>query len=381
MLVPEIIKPKLVALDSSHLGDFARDYYSANTAVQAETRVFERKLRDHGYILVLSWHHLQELLTHEDEIVIERRLQWLCSQKMLAWVRSPKSSQTVGSILDILAHEVRAAYRSPDSDVNAIRKQVAMALFYLDSGLNVIAPFAEHWKVLKPLLVKRQKREREIVAISQSDFADISKTRVRDWMQGRLRNRRDIAEQFRKMAEHLAIDIRSRGDKRIEDSKEIASEFLQDLERSVANIPRTVAFVTQFLASMDISESEITEEMTLEDIGSLASFRRKLRIANDILDLPWIDLRSKVRMECLPSVIIQTALTKYGQQLIERRGSELADNYLACLAAYVDVCYVDKRTHENFRRAREKSVEFAAIIGRLEKAATRIEIARQLGLA
>lgn len=60
----------------------------------------------------------------------------------------------------------------------------------------------------------------------------------------------------------------------------------------------------------------------------------------------------------------------------EREGSELADSYLACLAAYADVTFVDKRTHENFRRARHKCAEFGVLTRRVEKAADYKEVAR-----
>jgi hypothetical protein len=61
-------------------------------------------------------------------------------------------------------------------------------------------------------------------------------------------------------------------------------------------------------------------------------------------------------------------LRRYAQNLPERKGSELIDRYLACLAPYADITYVDKRTHENINRARRNSPEFAAVIRRVEKA-------------
>ena len=59
-------------------------------------------------------------------------------------------------------------------------------------------------------------------------------------------------------------------------------------------------------------------------------------------------------------------------------GSELADRYLACLAAYADVTYVDKRTHEASRQARQKSKVFASLVHRIEKAGEYGKIAGQL---
>jgi hypothetical protein len=59
-------------------------------------------------------------------------------------------------------------------------------------------------------------------------------------------------------------------------------------------------------------------------------------------------------------------------------GSELADRYMACLAAYADITYVDKRTHEGSRQARQKSKVFASLVRRIEKAGGYSEIADHL---
>jgi hypothetical protein len=64
--------------------------------------------------------------------------------------------------------------------------------------------------------------------------------------------------------------------------------------------------------------------------------------------------------------------------MLEHKGSELSDECLACLAAYADITYVDKRTYENVRRARRKWPAFASIIRRVEKAADYREIAKHL---
>jgi hypothetical protein len=66
----------------------------------------------------------------------------------------------------------------------------------------------------------------------------------------------------------------------------------------------------------------------------------------------------------------------------ERKGSEVNDTHLLCLAPYADITYVDKRTLENVRRARRKVGAFSQLVGRVEKAGGYAEIAARLdGLA
>ena len=75
----------------------------------------------------------------------------------------------------------------------------------------------------------------------------------------------------------------------------------------------------------------------------------------------------KVPMTILPSRIIGDALKKYGQRRQKRPGSDLNDAHLSALAAYCDVLYVDKRTAEDFRRAKAKQPVLSMLIGDVVK--------------
>lgn len=68
----------------------------------------------------------------------------------------------------------------------------------------------------------------------------------------------------------------------------------------------------------------------------------------------------------------------YAHDQPERKGSELNDTHLLCLAPYAEVTYVDKRTLESVRRARSKVAIFDKLIGCVTKAAGYAEIAAGL---
>ncbi|RWX58876.1 hypothetical protein EN780_35755 [Mesorhizobium sp. M4B.F.Ca.ET.089.01.1.1] len=80
----------------------------------------------------------------------------------------------------------------------------------------------------------------------------------------------------------------------------------------------------------------------------------------------------------MPSGIIYNAIRRFHPDTHEWDGSELTDRYLACLAAYADVTYVDKRTYEACRLARQKSETFAALARHVEKAGSYEAIPGQL---
>ncbi|MBZ9993145.1 hypothetical protein [Mesorhizobium sp. BH1-1-4] len=99
---------------------------------------------------------------------------------------------------------------------------------------------------------------------------------------------------------------------------------------------------------------------------------------NAQLNLPWPELVAGVREDRLPSGIIYNAMRRFHPDTREWDGGELTDRYLAGLAAYADVTYVDKRTHEAFRIARQKSEPFAALDRHIEKTGSYDAIPGQL---
>lgn len=374
-----ILHPRLVALDSSHIGALARDSCCADAKRNRDAKAFVLAFNNMGCVLLLSLHHIQELITHRDEAVVQERMTFLASLPMLAWIASAAADEVVGSVLDILAHEVATAYAAPDADAVAVRDAVAAKVIRLDSGLRAVAPFLEQWRVLRPMLLSQQERARKIVAISRSNFAGVSNIRVRDYIDAKLRNPADIARRFHGLHGSLAADIRSRGDKRIVDAAQTATEFLEDVTAQASEALAHTSYPTlQFLKAFDVDLAEIDENTTVGDVGELATFRKKLGLVNRNLGLPWSELRSCVKASKLPSEVIQSALRRYGQDNPERKGSDLADSYLACLSAYAVVTYVDKRTCENVRRARQKSAVFAAVARRVEKAGSYQDIKLQL---
>lgn len=127
-----------------------------------------------------------------------------------------------------------------------------------------------------------------------------------------------------------------------------------------------------------IEAADIGPATTLGDLDDIGIFRNQLKVAAEALGLSWPLLKQQVRMEQFPSSIIDRALRRYGQDVPERKGSELTDGHLACLAAYADLTFVDKRTKENLRQASQKSAAFASVVRAVEKAAGYSDIAVNL---
>jgi hypothetical protein len=371
-----IVRPTLLALDSSHLGKLADNARSLHTSQRNTAAAFLRSLSENSRIILLSWHHFEEVLSHDNSDVVKDRIAFFQSLPSVAWIASVQGNDVPGSIIDVSAFEVAEAFSQPRARAIEIRDRVAQELFNYGTGRQAIEPFIVLLREVPEEFRRRKERTREIVAIAHSTYLDLKKTKVKDWLNGRVRPFRETEERLANMTRLLADDIRQRGDKRISDSETAAKRFIDDIQTTGQKaLTGTKKPSPSALLPEEIDPSEIGPETTLEDIGELAAFRRKLRLVNDYLGLPWPDVKATVTEERIPSGIIQTALRRYRQDHPERKGSELIDRYLACLAPYADVTYVDRRTHEVVTRARRGSVEFANLIKRIEKAGVYTEAA------
>jgi len=374
-----IIRPKFLALDSSHLTAIARAKFSSKEDERQKALKFEHAA-DQGFILLLlCWEHVQELLSHRDNEVVEQRISWIRSLPLVATIASIRGEEIPGSILDIQSFEIRAAFEAPESSLLEVRDFAAKNIIRILSGAELIRPFVESWPVLQSEFARSEARKREIVAISRSNFADISNVKISTLLRGKTQTSTEIQNNVSRFHNRLAQDIRQRGDRRIPDAESTSRNFFEEVRRFGSSIASGPNPGLQILLANDIDPSEIGPSTTVGDIAALAAFQKKLSVINRNLNLPWPQLKARAKERRLPSGVIQSALSKFRPDTMEWKGSDLTDAYLCCLSPYVDVTYVDKRTHEAARRARKKSKEFAAITRQISKAAHYNDVVGQLG--
>jgi hypothetical protein len=362
-----LILPKFVALDSSQLGAVARDIFAKDKVRQKRAAEFLCAFDNNGSVLALCWHHVQELLYYGNDVVRAQRMDFIKSLPIVAGINSFDGQPYVGTITDIQCFEVAIAFRQPAATAIAIRDEAAKAMFRLGSGADLIRVIVDAHSLLQPMFAKQESRSREVVAISRSEFAGISHMKVVDLLNQPSRSAAEIEMRLKRFEQKLSQDIRQRGDQRIADPESVSAAFMADVrQRGMAAI-RAGNPGEQILLMHDIDVSEIGPDTTVGDVGAMGAFRRKLSVLNRTLDLPWSELKRKVTEGRVPSGIIEAAVAKYHPDTREWDGSELTDRHLACLAAYCDVTYVDRRTHEAFRQARKKSEKFASLVRRAEK--------------
>jgi hypothetical protein len=171
-------------LDSSHLGAVAADAAASDHARQKRARMFEKAIVDSGSVIVLSYHHIEELLSHQRDEVIAQRISHLQSLPMVAAVVSFRRDGVIGAITDIQSFEISAAFANPQAELLAVRDEVAKSIFRLCSGADLLRPLLPHLTELRQHFADRKQRNGEIVGISRSAFAGNSGEKIVDLLKG-----------------------------------------------------------------------------------------------------------------------------------------------------------------------------------------------------
>jgi hypothetical protein len=272
--------------------------------------------------------------------------------------------------------EISAAFNDPGLNLSGVRDAAAAGMFTLGSGRDIVRPFMESWSSVSQGFARQGHRSREIVAISRSDFAGVGHLKIVDLLKQAVQSPDEIMQRLGQLNARLQSDVEQRGDKRIRNAAQTSQAFIEGVARMGWDLTRGPNPTLQILTAMGADLSDIRPETTIDDIGRLSTFRKKLEGVNRLLRLPFQELKARVTAERLPSSVIQATLEKFRPDTREWKGSDLPDSYLASLVAYADVTFLDKRTHEALRQARPKVPELAAILKRFEKSGDYSAIAK-----
>jgi len=120
-----LIRPRFIALDSSQLGDLARDSQAGDRSRHDAAGDFLSSFAANGCVLLLCWHHFEELLRHRNRDVVGKRISFFRSLDFVAWIKSARDDDpSPGGIVDILAFEADQAFKDAKADPVANRDRV-----------------------------------------------------------------------------------------------------------------------------------------------------------------------------------------------------------------------------------------------------------------
>lgn len=352
--MPSLIQPRFVALDSAQLSDWARAHLSANMEQRRKARLFEDGLVENAIIPLISWHHLEELIGTENISAAEAAITLLSSLPLVAWFECANGGSGLSTVVRMLAAELLGSLEYPEGDALVVRDVVRNRCLRIGEGSQMMAPYLEIWRDLQPHLWADAKERRESFSITASQLFEINDMKVKDALRRGIRQGENLARQLASMQLSLQRDISKFGDDRIADHADVSARFFTSVRQTGPTSPKSVAELTLWMLEMqDIDPDEIGPETTFGEIFILGLFRKQLALAARAVNVDPTRVKA-VRMEQLPTWLIERSLARHRQVQLERRGSEPIDAHLASLAPYADVTFVDRRTAEALRQAHHK---------------------------
>ncbi|WP_396593312.1 hypothetical protein [Brevundimonas sp. R86498] len=373
---PLIHRPKLLTIDSAHWANLIKDATSTSSAMRDKAAAFPASLLDRGYVLTLTFHHLEELLSHQRDEVVAARLEYLANLSSIAWLKSQRPPHGLGGITDILAAEAVVQCEGA-TDLLSVRDAAMQRLIRFGSATDALGDL-DVWWVLRPLFRARNASVQTVAAIAPVDFG-FGSTLIGDLIKMRFRVPEDTSEVIGIMTQNLRREIAVKGDARIRNPNEVAEKFFDQVKATVPSGEGDIwDFVVRTAEARGVSRDEIRLDMTSNELGDLCTFRQQLHVVADATGLDLYRLRASVKMQLCPHWVLHQASSRHRQVELRRPGSDVNDAYLAALGPYVGRLYVDKRKAENLRRVLSKTPELAGLMGEISKAAHYWEIPTQL---
>lgn len=364
-----LIAPRFLALDTSHLAQWAKAACSRESAARHQARGFWEWLQANDCLPLLCLHHVEELINHADENVAADRLYFLEQLPLVSWIGNVADGD-LGSVVTMFGEEMRAALARPHASALEVRADARQRLICLGSGERMLGATPEQWLSLRPFVSARSERARQIVGLTRLNTIDLSETPMAKLMQGGIRSGSELEHRVSIMAKSIASHLAERADSRLQDHQMIAARFMADA-LSMARDSHASAedLILRTLAHHDVLPSDIKPESTVGEVLQLVLFRTQLKIVAKASGLD-ASLSAGLRTAQLPTWLITKTLERCLPDVPKRMGSELNDTHLAALAAYADVTFVDKRTLEGVRRLRLREPLVASLLNRIERAAT-----------
>jgi hypothetical protein len=372
-----IIQPKLVAIDSSVLAEWAADASSPQAETGRAARQLLESLITSDWVPVLTWHHFEELVRHPEEQLVAYRMAFLGSLRHVAWIKSSAGPAHLGSIVDLIAAEVDAILSAPGVAEAPPREAVRESLVRYGSPSELET--VNLWRDARPLLQSRQIRTREIASVAHTETMQALQARVLELTDMQALDDPSAEILFREQATELARVLAQRGDRRLRDYVKVADIFTETVAQAFRNIRDSGdSPLSAFLREFDVPREDVTENMTLDEFADVAARRRVLRIVCRSRGLDLDHVWPRLRHVHLPSLWVQEEIRRARKTAPRASGSDLADSYLAAFSPYLDAVVVDRRTHEYLSQSCRRKRDFERRVGRFLRVSSYRSLVQEL---
>lgn len=331
------------------------------TFVQMVTNPQDRHVRELAGILrvgewvpFVTWHHIEELVSHENNDEFQRRLGFLNDLPHVAFLKQRTEGPDIGSVVDVRDYEITFVAAHPgasfDEVIQGVSPQVRSGFC---TGRQLLAHNVEWWSFFRRFLAEDTRlRKEEVANITHFPTTDLKRRLPEPGNCPPARSAEKSVKHFNRMAQKLSRQISANGDCRAVDPQAAAFKLMREAyQDSLPLIAHGGDFIDGMMKRDGVERSRLPKHPTVEDMGFEVVFvaqmgvhaRRLLRGKDELLRL--------VRKEQVPAWMIWQEVDRRIKSLPHAEIGNVNDKHMLGFSSYVEVMNVDKRIAELLRQA------------------------------
>lgn len=218
-------KSKLISIDTSIFGDIAKDYFSDNEVLRSKAKKTVDHLVVNGYIPFVTYHHILEILQHEDTGTVLNRWSLFQQFPYVAWLSSHDPNAGLGSILDIHKIEALLTLDGLGKNTDLLIQTVEESLVNYSKGTEFVEIFQSLYMSIRDLGIPYSQRDKEIESICHVQDKAIDKIKLSSLFDYQLRNPTDLMESLKAFENNLCKHLQTSGDQKLSNPSESSSQL------------------------------------------------------------------------------------------------------------------------------------------------------------
>lgn len=189
-----ILLPRLFAIDTSILSKVVDDFFNTSNDKRGKALKFLSTLADRCLIPLFCMHHLQEILQHENDSVVLKRLWFIKKFPQVAWIKPSSPEGLVGSIIDIQGNEILKLMDSPKSSIHQMTSEIKQHLIEYSSGARFVNRIENELLALRGLKVFEIQKAKAISSITHVIDQKINNFKLNELHRSKLKSFKKVNE-------------------------------------------------------------------------------------------------------------------------------------------------------------------------------------------
>jgi hypothetical protein len=362
-----VVLPTLISIDTSIFGSLAKDYFSRNVQICDKAKKTIACMNENGMIPFFSFHHIQEILQHDDDRVVFERWSLINMFPQIAWMCSYSDENVLGSVFDVHLIEVKYLLDNPQSGSGEFKNEVVGKYIKYSDGKDFTARFELVYAQVRDYGLVNTQKSKVIESLSHVQDREINETKLSILFETQLRNPAFLNSHITKFEGQLVESLELKGDEKLIDISETAKSFVSEvIADSKLLYAADSSLFEAFVNNAGVRMDQVTPKTTVGQLGSLAVYNKRIRQILESLCMPKdreIDIPYDKQIVWIIQEYLDTAM------MYEKRahGSNMQDRHMAIFSIFVDIFTADKRVTEYFRQLSRKRPDLKRVFGDIVK--------------